>query len=100
MPRAGGSKDKDNGNAQTGALRSNGPGVTVGDRGQRTEEVRQGGGNRVYRQETQREPAPSQRTLNDMWKGKERDLRSWSEDINARMRELEMDRNPNPYSYD
>ena len=100
LPRAGGSKDKDNGNAQTGALRSNGPGVTVGDRGQRTEEVRQGGGNRVYRQETQREPAPSQRTLNDMWKGKERDLRSWSEDINARMRELEMDRNPNPYSYD
>ena len=102
LPRAGGSKDKDkdNGNVQTGALRSNGPGMTVEDRGRRNEEARQGVGNRAYRQEVQREPIPTQRTLNDMWKEKERDLRSWSEDINARMRELEMDRNPNPYSYD
>ena len=106
LARAGGSKDKDNGNAQTEAFRSKGYRAGVGDSGWRNEGARQGVGNRAYRQEpqretvpTQREPAPTQRTLNDMWKGKERDMRAWSEDIEARMQELEMDRHPNPYPY-
>lgn len=84
--RAGGSKDQANSNVNAEAHR-------YGDR--------QGVGSRTYRPDTQMAPGPSQTTLNEMWKGKgrdlqpwadERDLRTWSQDVNARMYELEKDR--------
>jgi hypothetical protein len=100
--RAGGSgsRDKDNGNAQTEAPR-NTSGVRVGSSGKGYEGATssQEARPRAYRQEAQRVPGPSQTTLKEMWKGKERDFRSWSEDIDARMRELEMDRQLSPYPY-
>lgn len=51
LARAGGSKDKDNGNAQTEAFRSKGYRARVRDSGWRNEGARQGVGNRAYRQE-------------------------------------------------
>jgi hypothetical protein len=97
ITKAGGSKDKVDGIAQTEASRNgvgsgSGSGVRGGNNGKGGDGDRQGVGSRVYRQDTQRAPGPTQTTLNDMWKGKERDLRSWSEDMDLRMRELEMAR--------
>jgi hypothetical protein len=102
--RAGGSnvKDRGNGNAQAEASRNgNASGVRGGDNGTGVLGDRQAAGPRAYRQEEQRVPGPSQATLNEMWKGKERerDFRSWSEDMDSRMRELELGRyrNTSPY---
>jgi hypothetical protein len=52
----------------------------------------QGEGSRAYRQEAQRGPGPTQVTLSDMWKAKDNALRSWTEEMESRMHELETDR--------
>jgi hypothetical protein len=106
--RVGGSKDKDNGNVQSEATRNgNVSGVRGSDNGKGVDGDRQGAGSRTYRQDTQRVPGPSQTTLNEFWKGKEKDLRSRSADMEARMeaqmesrmRELERDRQRNYSPY-
>ena len=84
-----------------------GGGIYEGD----TEE-RQGHWFRMYRQDTQRAPGPSQTTLDAMWKGKEReaqqwadapvtarDLRSWSEDLEQRLQGLERGRHHSDAPY-
>ena len=105
--KAGSSRDKDNGNDQTEVPR-NGNNSTVRDGDNRKGDGggvnRQEGGPRNYRQNAQRAsgPSQSQMTLKEMWstwKGKDRDLRSWSEDIDARMQQIESDRHLNPYPH-
>ena len=83
--RAGGSKD--NGNVQTEAPRI---GKTVGAGRD---------GDRAYRQGPQKGAGPLQATLNEMWKGKEKDTRSWSEDMAIMEREREKDRQQSAISY-
>lgn len=67
----------------------NGPGVGGGNNSG-------SGGGRTSRQDGQKGkglglgPGPVQTTLSDMWK--DRDMRSWSEDMDSRMRELEKGR--------
>ena len=93
--RPGGIKANANGNTQTEAPGfGNGYGVGGGSSGQYGDGARPSEGQRAYRQETQREPEFTQVTLNKMWKGKEREInyRAWSEDIDARMRELDRER--------
>lgn len=92
-------KDKFNGTTQTEAPRNgNASRVRGGDNGKGAGD-RQAAGGRAYRQAEHGLLGPSQQTLNHMWKGKEKDLRAWSEDIDARMRELEMGgyRKTSPY---
>ena len=38
-------------------------------------------GVRAYKQSTQKETGVAQATLNDFWKGKEKDMRTWSQEM-------------------
>ena len=49
-------------------------------------------GGRNYKQGLQKGTGPSQTTLNDWWKGKEKDLRSWSEEMDE-LDEIEKEQN-------
>lgn len=93
-------QDKVNGNNQTEASRNgNDSGARGRGSGKNDAGVRQAAGHRAYRQEEQRAPEPSQRTLNEMWKERERDFRDWSESMEDRMREMEMGRHQHSSPY-
>lgn len=87
--RPSGSANKDYSNTQTEAPRyGKESGVGGGDK---VEGSRYGEGSRTYRQEVQKGSGPIQATLGDMWKGKGKDtMRPWSEDVELRLRELEI----------
>ena len=45
-------------------------------------------GSRNYKQGNRKDPGPLQTTLNEFWKGKEKDMRSWLEEM-AELEEIE-----------
>ena len=54
--------------------------VGIGSRGKETEKARIAGG-RKYKQGSQKESGGAQTTLNSFWLGKEKDMRTWSEEM-------------------
>ena len=102
--RTGGFTDNINGSTQTEAIRSGNDlgvrGGVSGNGGLGGDGERQEEGSRAFRQEKKKGPGPTQTTLSEMWtqKVKEKDLRSWSEDMEARLSELEKG-SPPPLSY-
>ena len=70
-----------NGNKQTEAFKHGSVGIiSNGIRDKGSDQVWHTGG-RLYKQGTQKDKGVSQATLSDFWKGKDKDMRTWSEEM-------------------
>ena len=74
-------RDNGNGNIQTEASKHGNMGIIGnGIRDKGSDQVQHIGG-RLYKQGTQKDKDASQATLSEFWKGKEKDKRTWSEEM-------------------
>ena len=74
-------ENKGNGNKQTEGYKHGNVGEGgINNRYKRSDQLWQAG-ERAYKQGTQRETGAAQTTLRDFWKGKEKDMRSWSQEM-------------------
>ena len=88
ITRAVGNKDKDNGNTQIEGHKHSNVMDTNNSMGDKEAGMICPASSRNYKQGNRKDPGPLQTTLNEFWKGKERDMRSWSEEM-AELEEIE-----------
>ena len=83
-----GNKDKVNGNTQTEGHKHGNAMDTNNGMGDKVAGLIHPAGSRNYKQGNRKDPGPLETTLNEFWKGKEKDMRSWLEEM-AELEEIE-----------
>ena len=76
-----GNKEKVNGNTQTEGHKHGNAMDTNNGMGDKVAGSIRPAGSRNYKQGNRKDPGPLQTTLNEFWKGKEKDMRLWLEEM-------------------